>query len=337
MMQSRISDSRQLWMFADNPIDLFAHLAHSKITLLSEDQFYVTPDTNLRFLQECLGYIPSRGIHINTLPFGIPVTTFEKLMKIPHFLAKIIGYDYSEQTARCGDEHQNLAILISMLLIQREPPPSIWDHMDLKNPSHLQERIGLKIYRYMHNSVECYLISSSNCPWEIIIINPLHLAYVLRCNANASEDASRWTVFHVARLLLKYLIPFVIIAPFDSTKHRYINSIWNEAQWKLDNGMTLGLGRRGSGTEYTTADREVANTIAQKVLMQPHAAAAFQHGGPLARIAASLINIDTILKGPSDNATGRVFIRNTQYVYDELTEQEIYAIVGVYRVLSRKE
>lgn len=289
-----------------------------------------------RFVRLCLGFM-ERGIdYANT--FSSPVlpptiSVYHTLVKKNYRLEKTLVQYYD---ACLVPDHirVDLAIFVSNILEKRIPLPIHWDHLNFNIKHRFEHATKLRFKSYKMNGKTLCLITSQDCPWGISIDNPLSVAYLFRRSGEIHSMKEGTTVYNVAQVLLELLVPFTIMAPYQAKVYKSGDQQWNSKRWIFNDGRPIGLGQRDPDYKFQVEDWYIADEIAYKLLKQPHAAAAFQHGGPLARIAAASIGVDDILQGPSQYATGRRTIHGTVYVYDELSMQEINAIVGTYRLLT---
>ena len=173
------------------------------------------------------------------------------------YMRRIIGQDYEGSDLRAQEQY-SMEVIICMILNNETPDPRVWDCVDLTNAARFEGCQELDVRQYDFEQGRRYIIASLNCSWKIMLHEPLHVAYILRCVRDMNMRSESVSVPTVARYLLKYLIPFRMITPFDNTKHSSKPSMWTGQQWKLDDQTWIGLGRRSMTYKSTQEDRSLA-------------------------------------------------------------------------------
>ena len=323
----------------DESIELFKALINFEEHITTSMQSCLCIPDMTKFIRVCLGFF-ERGHdypHDGT-PFVPPQddALYNRLIlqntRLEHILVQ-----YHNKTIFSPNIRPYVVHFVCQMLRKQQPHIGYWDYINLKHQLRFQHCKGLSIHHYYHEGQRLFLIDSPDCPWKISFQNPLTAAYILRRSGELNIMPGKFSAYNVARILLEMLVPFMILAPYDPLKHTAKEQNWNDDKWKFADGRPLGLGRRHHQYRFQPQDWCIADEIAYKLLKQPHGVAAYQYGGPVARIAAASINIDNVLHGPTSHSTGRRQIHNTVYVYDELSGQEVNAIIGMYRLLSGKQ
>ncbi len=111
-------------------------------------------------------------------------------------------------------------------------------------------------------------------------------------------------------------------------------------RWKILDGRSVGIGVKPHEVKLGKADYLVYMNMRDELLKGPAGDAALLEGGIMWRLAKNL-RPDHIMRGPDTNdfsADSRIAERiydGRRYAETVLTEQDMYVIVGVYRVLLK--
>ena len=209
-----------------------------------------------------------------------------------------------------------------------DPPASLWDlhpknHLYLFRRSDLMSMVTVKDT----NQDKVYLIrsnllhSKNNTEWSLVLLNP---ATALECLRR------RWGPHYsdIARQLLLRGCPFStrIIGPkpMASYPRPYVTT----------------LGHRPP--DYVPHDCDYASyeALRDKFLQTPRARAAMLKGGIVWRLSWDAVGLEAALGGPSPEVfqTGHHLFSEGQYLWDdELSEDELNLICGVYKVFTGKQ
>jgi len=169
-----------------------------------------------------------------------------------------------------------------------------------------------------------YLKNGEDCPYSIILTNPRDAVFVYRL-----LGVSDYTVMSLCQFLLENGIAFRTL--------QHLPQI--DSSRTLNNNNAL-LPMRLSDYRFGGDDYEAYVRHRAQLLTSPRGRAALLRGGIVARIAREHVAIDSVLLGPSSAVTiHRLGMhvtdnRGLEFWDDDLTENEIGIICGIYRCFT---
>ena len=206
----------------------------------------------------------------------------------------------------------------------RHPHKTLWD-LDPRGDQYLFKRSNVAISLCVEETSigtvywleSRNLHPSRNAPWRILVQDPATAIECLRRRWGphlvdiAFELYSRGMAFKTC-LAVDYCI-------------------------SLDRPAVIGLGYRLSGYTPSKQDYATCESIRNIFLTSPRARAALLKGGIIWRLARDVIPEAALLSGPSEEVykTGQqIECNNGSYLDDDLTDDELNLISGVYKVFT---
>lgn len=212
--------------------------------------------------------------------------------------------------------------------VVRYPPKAIWD-LNKHGDEYLFGRSNFVISLHPEKTnigTICWIESrdlhpSRNAPWRLLVTNPATAIECLR---------RRWG---------PHLVD--IAAELCSRGIAFKTCIASERHVAIDQSQptVLGLGYRLSGYIPLKRDYETYESIRNNFLRTPRARAALLKGGIVWRLARDIVTEAAVLSGPSSevyHTGGQVICSSGTLVDDELSDDELNLISGVYKVFTGK-
>jgi hypothetical protein len=208
------------------------------------------------------------------------------------------------------------------------PPASLWD-LHPNNHQYLfgrQDAISTVTVKYT-NEDKVYLIQSNflhsrrNSEWSLVLSNP---AAALECLRR------RWGP-HYSDIALQLLLRG---CPFST------RIIGPKPVLSYPRPYVTTLGFRPPGYVPRDCDYASYEALRDKFLQTPRARAALLKGGIVWRLSWDAVGVEAALGGPSPEVfqTGHWFLSEDMYLWDdELSEDELNLICGVYKVFTGKQ
>ncbi|KAG6836765.1 hypothetical protein H0H93_003684 [Arthromyces matolae] len=162
---------------------------------------------------------------------------------------------------------------------------------------------------------------SQDVSWEVELTNPVAVVEIFRrqCGFN---------LFGLVQQLLDRGIPFrtCITSPLKPSDLK--------THLSLPPGFTTGLGYRPPGYQPDATDYAAYVQRRDEVLRGPRGRVALLQGGLISRLARGVVQYQHVFDGPTHDvcSTGKMHRgKNVEYWDDDLTEDEILIICGVYQ------
>lgn len=206
----------------------------------------------------------------------------------------------------------------------RYPPKAIWDlnqHSDEYLFGKSNFAISLRVAESNIGTVfwieSRNLHPSRNAPWRLLVQDPATAIECLR---------RRWGP-HLVDIAFEFYSRGIAFKTCLSDDHHITP----------DRPTVIGLGYRLSGYIPLKRDYETYESVRNNLLATPRARAALLKGGIIWRLAKDIVPEAAVLSGPSAEVykTGhRVTCDNSTFWDDDLSDDELNLISGVYKVLT---